>query len=386
MPPLSLYLHIPFCAKKCRYCDFYSVKTDACLIQRYVAALSREIDLYRDCLAVAGAQVRTVYFGGGTPTVLPVDDLARLCDLVRSRFSLMPDIEWTVECNPDSFSSEKASVLLDYGVTRLTIGVQSLDDHELSLLGRTHSAERCLEVLHDAVLERFASIGIDLIYGLPGQTREVLNRTVSRLLSFPVVAHVSAYELTVAEKTPFGRHRSLLPLPDEDSMACLARLVWKRLVDAGFEQYEVSNFARRGFRCRHNQAYWDHNPFLGLGCAAHSYLPPDRWGTVRDVQRYCTTVEAGERPYEFIETIDPEKLAAEMLFLGLRRSDGINENNFVEKSGYVFLEYIHRQKIEEFEKQGLLRYAKPYWRPSSKGMLMADAMARALIPDPVHNK
>jgi oxygen-independent coproporphyrinogen-3 oxidase len=328
MTDLSLYIHLPFCAKKCRYCDFYSTKADDRLIERYCAALPREIDLYCDHPAVAGAQVQTVFFGGGTPSVLPAEDLAALCCLVRFRFSLAPDAEWTVECNPESFTREKAAVLLEHGVTRLTFGIQSLDDQELSLLGRMHSAERCVDVLGDTALSRFSSIGADIIYGLPGQTIETLDCTIGRLLEFPVISHISAYELTIAEGTPFGRHRSLLPMPGDETMAEMTQHLWSLLTDVGFEQYEVSNFAKQGHRCRHNNVYWDHKPYLGLGCAAHSYLHPKRWGNVRDVERYCSMVEDGIFPREFAETLDSHKLATEMVFLGLRRVDGLNEERF----------------------------------------------------------
>lgn len=378
---LSLYLHIPFCAEKCRYCDFYSIKTDNRLIERYCAALPREIDLYRDYPAVTGAKVRTVFFGGGTPTVLAAEDLAELCGLVRSRFPLAPDVEWTVECNPESFTIEKAAVLLEHGVTRLTFGIQSLNDRELSLLGRVHASARAMEVLRDPVLHRFKSIGADIIYGIPGQTVETLDRTIERLLEFPVISHISAYELTVAEGTPLGRHRSLLPMPDDESIAAMTQHLWKRLAEAGFEQYEVSNFAKQGHRCRHNEAYWDHQPYLGLGGAAHSYLHPVRWGNIRDVGRYCSMLDAGVPPREFTETLDPHKLAMEMVFLGLRRINGIDEDRFEEICGNLFENIVDSKKLEYYQQQGLIWHEKPFWRPTPQGMLMADGMARGLMLD-----
>jgi oxygen-independent coproporphyrinogen-3 oxidase len=381
MTPLSLYLHIPFCAEKCRYCDFYSIKTDDLLIEKYYSALPREIDLYRDHPALVGAQVRTVFFGGGTPSVLPAEGLANLCGMVRSRFSLAPDVEWTVECNPESFTREKAAVLHEHGVTRLTFGIQSFNDRELSMLGRIHSSARATEVLHDPILHRFQSIGADIIYGIPGQTVETLDRTISALFAIPVVTHLSAYELTLAQGTPFGRHRSLLPMPGDETMAAMTRHLWKCLADAGFEQYEVSNFAKQGHRCRHNEAYWDHQPYLGLGCAAHSYLHPERWGNIRDVGRYCSMLDAGVLPREFTETLDPQKLAMEMVFLGLRRTNGVNEERFKEKCGIFFENIVDGKKLEYYRQKGLIRHEKPFWRPTPQGMLMADGMARGLMPD-----
>jgi oxygen-independent coproporphyrinogen III oxidase len=379
MTPLSLYLHIPFCAKKCRYCDFYSMKIDTRLIKRYMESLSREIDLYCDHPAITDSQVRTIFFGGGTPSVLSPEDLATLCDLIRSRFALAPSVEWTVECNPESFTSDKAEVLLDHGVTRLTFGIQSLDDRELSLLGRIHAAARSVEVLNTPVLDRFRSIGADLIYGIPGQTLASLDRTISGLFDQPVINHISAYELTVADKTSFGRHRARLPLPGDDEMSEMTEHLWNRLAAEGFDRYEVSNFARPGYECRHNAAYWDHQPYLGLGPAAHSYLHPQRWGNVRDVQRCCAMVEAGDLPREFTETLDSQKLSAEMVFLGLRRAKGIDECAFYEKCGRKFKDVVDRQKLEYLTQQGLIMYEKPFWRPTTKGMLRADGMARELL-------
>jgi oxygen-independent coproporphyrinogen-3 oxidase len=380
MTPLSLYLHLPFCAKKCRYCDFYSVKTDEHLVKQYLVALSREIDLYHDHAAVVDAQVQTVFFGGGTPSVLSPEDLAGLCGLIRSRFSLAPNVEWTVECNPESFSNEKGELLLGQGVTRLTFGIQSLDDRELSLLGRIHSAQRCIEVLSDPMLLLFSSVGADIIYGIPGQTVASLNRTISGLLALPLITHISAYELNIADGTPFGRHQSRIPVPDEDTMISMTHHVWDHLITAGFEQYEVSNFARPGYRCRHNEVYWDHNTYLGLGPAAHSYFRTERWANVRDIERYCIMVEAGELPREFTEILDPQKLAEEMVFLGLRKAQGIDENLFYEKCGKIFTEIVDSQKLEYYQSQGLIQYQKPFWQPTMQGMLVADGMARELCP------
>ena len=379
MSPVSLYAHIPFCAKKCRYCDFYSVKTDASLIKQYLKALSHEIDHYRDHPLVTAAPVRTIFFGGGTPTVLSAEDLAELCSLIRSRFSLAPNVEWTIECNPESFTSEKAGILQDHGVTRLTFGIQSLDDHELTLLGRIHSAERCVEVLGDPVLSRFSSVGVDIIYGIPGQTVATLDYTLDILTVLPHIRHVSAYELNIADGTVFGRHRSLLPMPVDETMVEMTQHLWKRLADTEFEQYEVSNFAKPAHRCLHNEAYWDHQPYLGLGCSAHSYLHPERWGNVRDVSQYCTMISAGEIPREFTETIDTNKLAMEMLFLGLRRTDGVNEDHFKANCGSLFECFVDYQKLEYYLQKGLIRYNKPFWQPTAEGMLMADGMARDLM-------
>lgn len=376
---LSLYIHIPFCAKKCRYCDFYSVLYDKKTAHNYLTALSKEIALYKNAPAIENAPMQSVYIGGGTPTILSVNQLGELCALVRHSFTLANDLEWTFECNPDSFTEEKATVLLENGVTRLSFGVQSMDDRELSLLGRVHSSARCNEILSDPVLADFKAIGVDLMYGLPGQTTGSLFRTLDAVYSSLYVRHISAYELTIAHNTPFGRHRSLLPVPGQEQMEALTGRLWENLEAHGFNQYEISNFAREGHECRHNEAYWDHAPYLGLGCAAHSYSDAQRWANVKDVNRYCAMVNDGLFPRDFIEPIDNEKLAFEMLFLGLRRVKGLDENIFKERCGREFVDYVNRQKPNLYEEKGLLVYKKPFWAPTKRGLLMADAMARGLV-------
>ncbi len=379
MNSISLYLHIPFCAKKCRYCDFYSVSFDERLAWRYLDGLAAEIALCKKSRITEGAAVQTIFIGGGTPSVFSGEALHSLCTLVRSSFTIAPGYEWTVECNPESFTNDKGVTLLEAGVTRLTFGLQSLNDRELSLLGRVHSSERCHTILSDHVLSRFTSIGVDIMYGLPGQTMRTLEQTLAAVFDSPYVKHISAYELTVADNTPFGRHRSILPLPSEGETAVMTGSLWELLEKGGFCQYEVSNFAKPGHACRHNQAYWDHKPYLGLGCAAHSYLHEKRWANVRDVNRYIRMVSNGLFPREFIETIDKKKLAMEIVFLGLRKVQGINEAFFQESCGIAFADFIQKDSIGQFVNRGLLEYEKPFWKPTRKGLLMADAIAREIL-------
>jgi oxygen-independent coproporphyrinogen-3 oxidase len=379
MNNFSLYLHLPFCAKKCRYCDFYSVPYEKASADTYLDALEREIGLSTKSGLLDGAMVRTLFMGGGSPSVISPDQLRALCACVRGAFTLEADLEWTVECNPESFTHEKAAALLENGVNRLTFGMQSFDDRELGLLGRVHNAARCRELLSDPMLGRFASIGVDLMYGLPGQTLATLEGSLRAVLESPYVKHVSAYELTIAEGTPFGRHRSLLPRPDDDTIAAMTERLWRLLGENGFDHYEVSNFAQPGHRCHHNEAYWDHAPYLGLGCAAHSYFHPKRWANVKDLDHYGAMIAAGRFPREFEEELDTAKLAEEMLFLGLRRSAGINKVTFKENCGIEFSEFANTEKIAEFIRKGLLIENGPIFMPTERGMLFADAMARELL-------
>jgi oxygen-independent coproporphyrinogen III oxidase len=379
METISLYIHIPFCVKKCRYCDFYSVPYEAGLAAAYLEALEREIDLAAREGILDKCVVRTVYIGGGTPTVLGAAGLWSLCRLVKGRFSLARGFEWTVECNPESFTQEKAAALLDAGVNRLSLGVQSLDDRTLGLLGRAHDAARSRELLAEPALGSFGSVNVDLIYGLPGQTAASLESTVLELLASPYVNHFSAYELTLADETPFGRHRSLLPLPGDDDISAMTERLWRLLGENGFEHYEVSNFAKPGRRSRHNEAYWDHRPYVGFGCAANSYRHPLRWGNVKDLGRYAALLDADCLPREFTEEIDGKKLSEELLFLGLRRADGIDKELFLKKCGRHLGDIAGASKIAGFIQQGLLVEDDYSLRPTERGMLFADAMARELM-------
>ncbi len=378
---LTLYLHIPFCASKCRYCDFYSVRYEAGAASAYLSAIAKEIELCRkNGLIDDFAGFETVFFGGGTPSVLSAAELAALCRIVRNSFFLVPGYEWTVECNPESFTREKAAALLEGGVTRLTFGFQSLNDRELRTLGRVHSADQCRLLLADESLAPFTSIGVDLMYGLPGQSSETLGETLGTLFNSSRINHISAYELTIAEKTPFGRHRRLLPLPPADEeMSAMTERLWRLLRSNGFEQYEVSNFAKGGHRSRHNEAYWDRRPCLGLGCAAHSHLRGRRLANMADLDRYLAMVAEGRLPREFIEEIDLPKRATEMVFLGLRRVKGIDTTTFREKCGIFLEDFVNAKKMAEFIEQRLLASEPPFVRPTERGLLVADAIAAALI-------
>jgi oxygen-independent coproporphyrinogen-3 oxidase len=212
---ISLYIHVPFCAKKCNYCDFYSVEYNEETVGNFVAALCREWELVSSSLGLKNVEIKTIFFGGGTPSILSVKTWEALRKSLVRHLKLTPEIEWTIECNPDSFTKEKAELWLEMGVTRLTFGVQSLNDLELRSLGRIHTAQQAIRALESPILLRFNSIGIDLMYGLPLQTLESFDTTLTAALSVPVVSHLSAYELAVCKETPFGRTEDL-PLPDED--------------------------------------------------------------------------------------------------------------------------------------------------------------------------
>ncbi|MBN1307466.1 MAG: radical SAM family heme chaperone HemW [Chitinispirillaceae bacterium] len=372
----SLYIHIPFCSSKCRYCDFFSIPGNDERIDEYLDAVVREWRLYERTTSI---ELTTVYIGGGTPSLLSIAQWKRFGKMLLERLPLVSNAEWTVECNPESFSPGKAAVLADMGVNRLTLGIQALDDRVLRFIGRPHTSRRAEELLEDPSLLRFTSVGVDVMYGLPGQTVGSFTRTLRALLDRPIVKHLSAYELTIAEHTPFGRHRSLLPLPAEEAVSAMMGTLHAAAAEHGFKQYEVSNFSREGFRCRHNCAYWNHSPYIGLGCAAHSYLHPRRFWNVGDIRRYCSIVNSGAFPVEREESIDTAALAREMAFLGFRRTDGLNEAAFSEKTGMDFLRWAGEGRLRRFIDDDLVVYQPPWWRATARGMLAADYLARELF-------
>lgn len=377
--PLSLYIHIPFCIKKCRYCDFYSVPYEEDLADRYIEALGKELELFLSQYDWNKPVIDTIFFGGGTPSILSIKQWSHISERIHSLVTLSENCEWTAECNPDSFSIEKARVYLDSGVNRITFGVQSINERELSIMGRVHSADRVLEVLSLSILERFKSVGVDLIYGLPGQTMNSLVTSLETLLNFDIVKHLSIYELNINESTPFGRHESLLPLLSDDTSYEMALKILEITKGYGFEQYEISNFAKPGFRCRHNEVYWNHDAYIGLGTGAHSYIHPLRIADNNSIISYCDALSKGTLPPKESETIDGEILAREMIFLGVRRSDGIDGDRFHEKTGFYFEEYAGNEKLSQLIKSGLLIKNNSYWQPTEKGMLVSDAIARDLI-------
>jgi len=416
----SIYIHIPFCAKKCRYCDFYSLpvggerfvecsqhtgslrrfaprndrhcerseaihgvdlKYNNTVVNQYINSLIKEWRMYEFAGLLDCRDIDTIYIGGGTPSILGIDMWDRLDRELFSRIDKAGIKEWSIECNPESFGIDKAKAYSKSGATRLTFGVQSLNDRELSVCGRIHNSDRAIKVLRDERLSTmFDSIGVDIIYGLPGQTIDTLDATVSSLLSIPSIKHLSAYELTIAKETPFGKHDKILPRPDEDTVADMYELIGKRCAERGMRQYEVSNYAIDGYESIHNKAYWSRKPYIGLGASAHSYIHPKRWGNVRDVDQYISLLSSNKRPIDFEEVLTNKELAEEMLFLGLRNIDGIDKSELETLIDRRFCDTGSKTgtRLREYVDTGLLIDTGERLIPTSKGMLFADMMAREI--------
>lgn len=318
----SIYLHIPFCEKKCLYCDFYSIENRS-LTGRFLDALVLEVE--RAGTEHPGAEVDTVFFGGGTPSLLKPAELSRLLDALRASFRLAADAEITVETNPGTVTAGTLRAYRESGVNRLSIGVQSFLPEELRFLDRIHDPAQAEACVREARAAGFQNVSIDLIFALPGQRRSSWEETLRKSVALGP-EHISAYSLIVEPSTPLFRlveEGKVIPAGRDDE-ASLYEFTMGFLGSEGYDQYEVSNFARPGFRCRHNANYWSHGAYLGLGPSAHSFLPLDggregrRWWNVSNLVNYLERVEAGLPPLAGEERLSGNQLRNERVFLGLR--------------------------------------------------------------------
>lgn len=367
----GLYIHVPFCLSRCAYCDFFSV-TDTNLIPRFLHALFTEIRTYsRDF-----TEFDTVYFGGGTPSLLSVGQIEAVMDTVRCAFSILPGAEITIEVNPADLGPDDLKELRKLGINRINIGVQSLDGNELTFLGRRHNVRQAIEAVEHARHAGFENIGMDLIYGLPGQTPDKWLATLQKALRFKP-CHLSCYELELKANTPLGkRHaRGEFSLHTEEDLRDFFMRTSEFLEDAGYIHYEISNFASSMERAsRHNRKYWDHTPYLGLGPSAHSFKEARRWWNHESVRDYCSALEQGNLPVAGFETLDIEQLRLETLFLGFRMKQGIDLEQYHRRFGCDLMAEKGRE-LNEWAAAGLIEITGKVLRPTRAGMAVADALA-----------
>lgn len=368
---LGLYIHVPFCLRKCHYCDFYSAPSNAAHRAAYVAALCAH--LRQRSHTVSGYTVDTVYLGGGTPTVLDAAQIAAILDTVRACYALAPEAEITVECNPVTHTEGLFEGLLAAGANRLSIGLQSTHDHELRALGRLHSYEDFLATYRAARGAGFQNISVDLMLGIPEQNAVSLAQTLDRVTAL-APEHISAYGLRVEEGTRFFDTVSALSLPDEDTVADMQEQTAMALAAAGYEHYEVSNYARPGYRSRHNLRYWLSSPYLGFGPGAHSYFEGVRFETPRDTVGYMAAVAAEDTA--FLEA-DPHPVAGkeaqdEYVMLRMRLFEGVSEADFRARFGLSFTEaYGDTARLES---AGLLARQDGRIAFTERGMYVSNAI------------
>jgi oxygen-independent coproporphyrinogen III oxidase len=387
----GLYLHVPFCSAICPYCDFSVLKGGLPARKRFVEHLIAEVTL-------AAPEWRgprpfdTVYFGGGTPSLLPAEDLERVLGACRSHLTLATPAPWIfLEANPEDVTPDACAAWRGLGVRTVSLGVQSFSDDALRFLGRRHSVEQGRAAVETAQAAGFDTVSIDLIFGLPGQTPEAWRRELATVGALGP-GHVSCYQLTIHARTRFGvaAKRGQLSEMPEGEQAVLFELTHRLLADAGYSAYEVSNFARRrDHESRHNRKYWDHTPYLGLGPSAHSLAVEDaggrpaarRWWNERRTLRWEGRVAAGERPVEGEESLGPKELATEAVMLGLRTTAGIDLDDFEARYGFDLLGANHalvaRLAAEGHLVLGAGGEGGRRLVPTASGLAVADGMAAA---------
>lgn len=369
-PALGLYIHIPFCKAKCAYCDFYSLAHSEEKMDAYMAALLRHLEEVAP--RAAGMQVDTVYFGGGTPSYLGAARLCRILQTVLRRYDVARDAEITLEANPDSAGDWKElRRLRRAGFNRLSLGVQSTDDALLRRIGRIHTYEQVQQAVTAARKAKFTDLSLDLIYGLPGQTMEGWQRTLADAVALGP-EHLSCYGLKLEEGTPLWQQRQTLTLPDDDAQADMYLYTVAALGEMGYEQYEISNFAKPGKASRHNLKYWRMEEYAGFGPGAHSDFGGVRYGYVRDIDSYI----AGRLVLSESETDGTLARDYEYVMLSLRTAAGIDRQTFEKRYRQRFqpMETL----FEQYEKAGLASRTEGGWRLTPKGFLVSNSIIAAL--------
>jgi len=347
--PASIYVHIPFCLKRCIYCDFVSGIYEVGNAAAYIKALKREI-----LTVPRGTSFSTLFIGGGTPTVLPADVLRDLIAHIFDHLSFPDNYEATIEANPGTLDHEKLTAIRESGINRLSIGVQSFNDDELMLLGRMHTRSIAEKAVHLAEDAGFKNIGIDLIYGIPQQSMASWKETLEMATTLRP-QHIASYELTVENGTTLSAayREGILQSPDDELTGEMYSHAIDHLVSEGYRHYEISNFAIPGYPCRHNLNYWDRGEYYGVGVAAHSFVKDHRFFNSGDLQDYLRTVSYKGSPVRGREDIKGDKAISEALFLGLRKTEGIKVESFLKRYGLNILTKF-QDELADMQEQGLI--------------------------------
>jgi oxygen-independent coproporphyrinogen III oxidase len=394
--PLGLYIHVPFCAAICGYCNFTRGLHDPALERRYVDAVGREITgslaglethVTREATRATPEAPRatraadTIYFGGGTPTVLEPGDIAAVIRACRETFEIAPGAEVTMEANPETVTPERLAGYRAAGVNRVSFGVQSFKDPELARLGRLHDAARARAAFHDARSAGFDNLSLDLMLGLPGQTPAGLRESVDALIALgPEHASIYLLELHAGTRLADAVARGDAPPVCDDDAADMYLETMARLESAGYEQYEISNVARPGHRSRHNVKYWTDGEWLGFGCAAHSTLGHERWNNVVSEREYVGRIERGDSPVSVRRPLSPREHLEEALFMELRLTDGIGLDRIRRAYGVdVWRRWGARLAV--FEEAGLLVRDEHHLRLTRRGMLLAGNVMTTFLED-----
>ncbi len=370
--PKSLYIHIPFCRSRCPYCGFMSCLYEGGLAESFLSVLLKQIKNLN-------FSFRTIYIGGGTPTVLDINLIEKL--LMEIKRLVNPTTEFTIEANPESLSEDKIKLFLDCGINRISIGCQSFNNKKLNFLGRIHTTKQAEISIQKAKKSGFDNISLDLIFGLPGEINQIWQADLFRAAELPIT-HLSTYMLTYEKETQLFRRlnqKEFLPLPEE-KMASMYKEAIGYLTENKFKQYEISNFAKKGFNCFHNFSYWRNESYLGLGPSAVSFLGKTRKKNVSSLAKYINAVRKNEEIWDYSEELSGLKSAEETAALKIRTLEGINLEWFKEKTGFNLKE-LKRESLADLFKEGLIEYSinREALILSKKGVLFADTVSAAFL-------
>lgn len=378
---LELYLHIPFCVSKCRYCDFLSAPSGEEQRQIYVERLCRRIRYWSDVVHNYGYEIVSIFVGGGTPSILTGEQITQIFEAVRESFPIQEDAEITLEMNPGTDVKDKLPVYRKLGINRLSMGLQSADNEELKRLGRIHTYEDFRQVYQWAREAGFTNINVDLMSAIPGQTLESYEETLRKIACLEP-EHISAYSLIIEEGTPFyeryGEGRHTEELSDEYTERQMYVRTREILEDYGYHRYEISNYAKDGYECRHNLGYWDRKEYLGLGAGASSLMDHIRWKEPEHIGPSTGLVLEEREDFTRLRRKDEME---EFMFLGLRKINGVSEQDFY-KSFRVSMDEIYQDKIEELIKEGLLVREGEWIRLTDRGIDLSNyAMSQFLLDE-----
>ena len=372
--PLELYVHIPFCVRKCQYCDFLSGPSDEETKDRYIEALLKEI---RAAEHTEDYEIVSVFIGGGTPSALKAEAIASIMRTLQEQFFFCEDAEVTIEANPGTVDLEKLTIYRNVGINRLSLGLQSTDAEELKLLGRIHSYEEFLKSYEWARKAGFSNINIDLMFAIPGQTGEAWRQHLYQVAELNP-EHISAYSLIIEEGTPFAEQN--LDLPDEDTEYQMYEDTAEILERYGYRQYEISNYAKPGYMCRHNAGYWQRLEYLGFGLGASSLYGGMRFSNTHQMQEYLKESRNPDQIRKDVTVLSRNEQIEEFMFLGLRMTEGISEKKF-EENFDVRLMDIYGDILQKYEETGFMEHIETKWRLTRKGIHVSNHILADFLLD-----
>jgi oxygen-independent coproporphyrinogen III oxidase len=375
---LGLYFHIPFCRSKCSYCHFVSLPYGRASADRYIKALLDEIERWDDGRTPI-AEIDSIYFGGGTPSILPEEHICRILEAVRRRFSVSVDCEISLEANPGTMSNEKVNAYRRSGVNRISLGAQSFTDQELSSIGRIHNAGLIFDSVRLLKQTGIKNINLDLMLGLPNQTRSSWKNNLDIIAELEI-SHISVYMLDLDDQCPLSSivASGSVKLPEEDLISDLYLETIELLAAYGHQQYEISNFARSGFKCRHNLKYWLREPFHGFGLASHSFDGIARYANLSSLSEYQDALASGKSPVDWRQPIAQEHALQENLFLGLRLTEGVSRKKLGELYGVNCLAK-YEPSFHDLSAGGFVRLGGDSIRLTSSGMLISNEIFQLFV-------